>query len=496
MQATDAAAIRPLRITSVHAKDFKRVVSAEIMPGARTLIVLQGPNEAGKTSAIEAMIAALGGKRRSPEVPIRKGSEVATVEVELSDELAARYRIIRSWKGDDTWLHVYGINDDGSRAKISAGQTELDSLVSDVSFSPLAFANASDKKLQVRMLCRAIGRPDLIDTAEQKKAAICEQRRLVNQEASTLKSRLESELIDPAPGQDLHEVTADGVNARLKAAEDQNKARRDAWQNLENLKASHTKGVAAIAELDRQIKELQDKRAAYAGKLQQIAASIESGELAFLGMPAEVSTTEITSQLQQIAADNARCAKQRAHREALAKLNTLGAQINEFNRQLEAIDTHVETTITASDLGKAVPGLSFKDGSLMHNGVPFTQASGMRRLELSALIGMAANPRLRIMTIDEGDQLDDESLARLKELAAGRDFQLWMTAIRAGDANDADTWVVPVRDGRADAKIPQERKPSPALVNTAGSGWTSTAPTAAPVTAPAAASPAFDFDDL
>ena len=497
MQATEQAAKRPLRITSVQAKDFKRVVSAEIMPGLRTLIVLQGPNEAGKTSAIEAVIAALGGKRRSPEVPIRKGQEFASVEVELSDEIAARYRIVRSWKGDDTWLSVYTIGDDGSRSKVSAGQTELDSLVSDVSFSPLAFANASDRKLQMRMLCHAIGRPDLIDAAEQKKAAISEQRRQVNQEASTLKARLESELTDPAPGQDLREVTAEGVKARLDAAERQNHARQSADIQLEALRTSHTKGVNAIAELDRQIKELQEKRAAYAGKLQTIEAEITKLDLSIRAMPPEVSTAELTSQLQQIAADNARCEKQKAHRAGLAKLNTLGAQINEFNRQLEAIDGQVETTITASDLGKAVPGLSFKDGALLHNGVPFAQASGMRRLELSALIGMAANPRLRIMTIDEGDQLDDESLKRLKELAASRGFQLWMTAIRAGDANDPDTWVVPVRDGKADAKIPQESKPAiaatptPAPVSTQP-GWTSVAPAAAP----AAASPAFDFDDI
>jgi hypothetical protein len=73
----------------------------------------------------------------------------------------------------------------------------------------------------------------------------------------------------------------------------------------------------------------------------------------------------------------------------------------------------------------------------------------MRRLEVSCLVGMAASPSLRVLCVDEGDQLDDASIARLIELAQARDYAVWMTAIRAGDPNNPETHVVDIAAGKA-----------------------------------------------
>ena len=129
-----------LRVTRLEARDFKRIEALDVSPGRKSLIILRGPNEAGKTSAIDSLIATIGGKGRSPEVPVRRGAEDAAVTVELSDALRPRYQVTRSWTTEGrTWLTVKTVNDDGTTAKLTAGQTLLDSLVSDVSFDPLAF---------------------------------------------------------------------------------------------------------------------------------------------------------------------------------------------------------------------------------------------------------------------------------------------------------------------------------------------------------------------
>jgi hypothetical protein len=71
----------------------------------------------------------------------------------------------------------------------------------------------------------------------------------------------------------------------------------------------------------------------------------------------------------------------------------------------------------------------------------------MRRLELSCLIGMAANPTLRVMTIDEGDQLDDAAIARLQEIATANDYQVWLTGIRVPGQTTDTLFVADLADG-------------------------------------------------
>ncbi|HSW46488.1 MAG TPA: hypothetical protein VLM89_13050, partial [Phycisphaerae bacterium] len=159
---------------------------------------------------------------------------------------------------------------------------------------------------------------------------------------------------------------------------------------------------------------------------------------------------DISAELARIQAHNEQARRQAAHHARRAERDAAEAQARALTVQLAALDDEVEATLTASEIGRSVPGLSFAAGDLLHEGIPFSQASGMRRLELSALIGMAANPRLRIMCIDEGDQLDDAAMARLRDLAKARDYQVWMTAIRAGDEHDADTCLIRINNGTAE----------------------------------------------
>lgn len=439
--ATPAPTAAPLRVTRLVETNHKRISSLDISPGQRTLVILQGPNEAGKTSALEGLVVALGGKRKASEVPIRSGAEDCIIEATIGDAQGARYHIVRSFKGDRTFLSVYAIDAEGNRSKVSAGQTLLDALVSDITFNPLAFATA-DRPLQVRMLCSAIGQPELLAQAKARKDALAEDRRRVSGQIDALKARLNSaELADPAPGQPLHEVTPEGVKARLDAIEAANKTRRDQVTLVHGIDAQIASAAATIAELERKLAEWR-KHA------EHLAATRAAEQARLDAMPPETSTAELTAQLAQVDDGNRKARQQKARLAAIAQRDALQQQADALTAKLAEVDASVEQAIAASDLGRAVPGLSFRDGELYHNNLPWSQASGMRKLELSTLIGMAANPQLRIMTIDEADRLDDASLARLRELAAERQFQLWLTGVRLGDETDDDTYLARIVDGR------------------------------------------------
>ena len=58
-----------------------------------------------------------------------------------------------------------------------------------------------------------------------------------------------------------------------------------------------------------------------------------------------------------------------------------------------------------------VEGLGFGAGIVTFNGLPFDQASTAEQLRVSVAIAMAANPKLRVLRIKHGNDLDADNLA-------------------------------------------------------------------------------------
>ncbi|NLE57647.1 MAG: AAA family ATPase [Planctomycetes bacterium] len=437
-----------LRVTRLEARDFKRIEALDVSPGRKSLIILRGPNEAGKTSAIDSLIATIGGKGRSPEVPVRRGAEDAAVTVELSDALRPRYQVTRSWTTEGrTWLTVKTVNDDGTTAKLTAGQTLLDSLVSDVSFDPLAFAKA-DRKEQVRLLYAAVGKLADYEAAQLRRKGLYDKRTEVNGRGR----RAEAELAacpDPCPGQTLQPVSDAELAKQLADAQAHNNKRDDLLRratqrrNDAQLKRNDAAEIAAkIAELQADLARAQKEAVELDVLAGVLLADLEK-------LPPAVDTAAITAHVQQVRQANARAEQQAAHRAKRQAAEQARHGSAGLTAQIEAVDRDLDRMLETSGIGQAVPGLAVRNGEVQHNGLPLSQASGMRRLETSCLVGMAASPSLRVLCVDEGDQLDDASIARLIELAQARDYAVWMTAIRAGDPSNPETHVVDIAAGKA-----------------------------------------------
>jgi DNA repair ATPase RecN len=151
-----------------------------------------------------------------PERPIRTGQDAAVVELTLSENLAPRYRVLRSWRanGDEaeTRLTVYAL-DAEHKATIQSPQTVLDRLIGDLAFDPLAFVRA-DAREQVRLLLKAAGLEQQYAAAQRDRKAAYDQRTAVN---AQLKQAEATMPVDPAPGETIEERT--DADLRRLAAE-------------------------------------------------------------------------------------------------------------------------------------------------------------------------------------------------------------------------------------------------------------------------------------
>src|SRR4029077_4178854 len=90
-----------------------------------------------------------------------------------------------------------------------------------------------------------------------------------------------------------------------------------------------------------------------------------------------------------------------------------------------------------------VDGLQFDTaGGITLNGIPFEQCSSAEQLRVSVAIGIALNPKLKVLLIRDGSLLDDKSLLQVMAMAKEADAQVWIE--RVGE--DEQTSVV-IEDG-------------------------------------------------
>lgn len=462
---------QPLRITHLIERGFKRIESIEIQPGSKTLILLHGPNENGKTSAIDGIIAALGGKSRSPEAPVRRGHEYGSVEIMLGNDAGPKYRAVRSFAPDgSSTLRLFDASNPDRPAKLNAGQTLLDSLIADISFDPLAFIRA-DAKQQIAMLMSAAGMREQFEELQRQRAGIMDARKDVNRAVEQKRAQLATLPHYPSA---TSRIDAAAVSARVTEAEAHND-RVDVLEQesasllaqAERIKTAHQVAAAAatqkIADMEREIQRLRAEVESSAEKARLSLAEIKQQHAAVKESLAAIggkrTIAEVSAELERIRAVNAQVDANEAREAVRLAMEAEQAKADKFTAELAKIDAESVSLLEQSTIGQCVPGLSVRDGGIWHNDVPLSQASGMRKLELSALIGMASNNQLRIMCIDEADKLDDESLARLVALAKERGYQLWATAVRVSGADD-DVMVLPIRNGAvAGAGAPAAMEP-------------------------------------
>ena len=76
-----------------------------------------------------------------------------------------------------------------------------------------------------------------------------------------------------------------------------------------------------------------------------------------------------------------------------------------------------------------VAGLTFGADEILLGGVPFEQASSAEQLRTSVAIAMAANPKLRVIRVQDGSLLDEEAMRILAEMAAEADYQVWIERV-------------------------------------------------------------------
>ncbi len=399
-----------LRVVELRADNFMRLSAITIRPDG-SVIVISGKNGAGKSSALNAIAVAIGGKKAAPAEPIRKGQDKAEINLDLG-----RYKIRRTFQRDadtgETRSALYLEQSDGSRPR--SPQAMLDDLMGELAFDPLDFLRkpAKDRFDTLKLLVPEV---DFDGIARQRQAAY-DKRTEVGRDAKREKMAAEAIPLENVPDEapDL-----DALVARLRSAGDANA----------QLETRRARRAAMQTEIDDAL-DRAEKLHAEANGLEAKAAEQQAKLDGAEALPAPVNTADIESAIASARTVAAAVAQQKTRSAHLHAARNHEQTIVALTNSIDRMDNEKRTAIEAA---KMPAGLAFGEGDqILLAGVQFDQASAAEQLRASTAVAMNLNPRLRVILIRDGSLLDTDSMKLLAQLAADNGFQVFVERV-AGD---------------------------------------------------------------
>lgn len=409
-----------LKIVSLQASNIKKLTAIEITPQGN-MVVLKGENGAGKSSVLDAIWYVLTGKRAFPERPIRDGASKAECTVKLGNppNVTLTARLTISATGASLTLK------DASGASKASPQGILDGLVGNLAFDPLAFSRMDAKK-QLETVKTLVGLDFTAQDAE--KQSLYDQRTLVNRDFASAKNRLAAiPAVEDAPEA---EVSVVELSEQLRAKEETNRQNEIKRKALVDLRANHGKLVQAKADA-LAAQELAKKK--FLDAETAVNDSVQLGQTQKKAVDGLVD--EDVAPLKERIANSETLNKK--FRDSVSRktleleVSNHGKKSEELTAAITVIDKFKEAKVSKSKF--PLPEISFGDNSVLLNKLPFSQASTGEQLRASVAIGMALNPKLRVIFIRDGSLLDAKNLSVISKMAEENKYQVWLETVTSTD---------------------------------------------------------------
>ncbi len=196
--------------------------------------------------------------------------------------------------------------------------------------------------------------------------------------------------------------------------------------------------VKRIAELQKELDQTN------ADLLKKEAAAEEFREAAKVAAAKRLPTDDLEKRIAEAASTNSKISDNKEYDEAERRLAALRKESEDYTKQMRQIDEDI-----ADALAKAkfpVEGMSITDSEVVLNGLPFSQASRRQRIMASVDVGIALNPKLRLLVSQDGSDLDLETLEVLEQKLKDSDFQMLVEFVTRGKS-DEDLCAVVMTDG-------------------------------------------------
>ena len=398
------------RIISLEEENIKRIRAAYIAPTGN-VVEITGDNDQGKSSVLDAIKFAFGGKGAVEPDPVHLGETKGKIIVDCG---AFKVTKIFKRREDGTTGETLKVEfADGRTA--SSPQTLINTVYNELTFDPLEFVNMKPGEQfdAAKVLVPGIDF-DAIEEADQEDR---EARKIQNRMAG--EKRGAADLIKVVAG--AASLDEDDLARQLEAALLHNSGLNEVVAEAGRIRQRVSSARDRVEQLTNELaaaKEMLDVAEKLAANLKPAGEFIDTNAIR-----ADLELARAGRQAKVDAARKAELNREAAEHEKKAE---------ELTKAIESRERRKREVITKAKL--PVPGMSFENGMVMLDGVPLEQASMSKKIRLSVAVAAAMNPSLRVVLVKDASLLDKKSWALLAEIADEMDLQIWCETVSSDRA--------------------------------------------------------------
>ena len=410
-------ATEDVRLLSLEAENFHRLKIARVRfdeEAGFVPITSGGENGEGKTSLLLAFCALVGGDGAIRPDVIHEGADGGWVRGEFSNGV----RIERRFTGD-TPKGRLDVTLPGD-TKPKKPQSYINEWLGEHTLDPMAVFQMSPKRLREVLLSLGTD-PELpakLDAINAEREQIVKERKPWNSQ------KQRAERMKRPVGERPEPVDVSGEMARLAELQAQERVRGDAFRatvkKREEVHDNYIKEMDAIREVERLQAELDaatQKRDALLVDGDQLKEEVGRllEEAQALPDPSE-QIEAVTQRISEADSVTEALAPWREYDQAQVDVREAKEQIKPLNERLADLDVEEADLLAGS--GIPVKGIGFaEDGTPLLNGKSLDVASGRERMEMALDMGFAANNRLKIILLDEANDLSLSAMKAVNERA-------------------------------------------------------------------------------
>lgn len=397
--------------------------TATIRPDGPGLIVLAGPNRAGKSSYLKGIeeLFIPGGIKGTPQ-PLNDGRSTGEAATEAYLEAVTDTARLRKTFREGKPTKFEAFQSDGKKHNLTGPQWVAEATGGQV-FNTRQFITLDDRA-QRQALLKRIELPFDLDALDANIDTTFKTRTGVNGEVKKLEGQLAG--CDQAdPTLPSEEQSAAGIARELEQVNAHNAQQMPLYNAA---LAANTAREAAVAAVERLRRELAEAitAAETAGRTADFALETYN---AFV----PTDPAPLRAQLDGVDDLNRRIRGQAQRATVAAALTAERARAVELTAKLAAFDERKKAALAAAVF--PVEGLGVDENGITFDGQPFkTQVNSAKQVGISFALATSEQPDLRLVFIEDGDMLDDDGVAEIERVAVERGFYVLMERGRDNSA--------------------------------------------------------------
>lgn len=405
-----------MKIIKLKSRNILRLDAVEIEPDG-SVVIVGGNNEQGKTSVLDSIVLAMGGRAAKHTRPLKDGADRGEIEIELDD-----FIVRRTYTQKGTSLKV--MTKDGG-ATYSSPQKMLDALVGQLTFDPLAWKDMDTRK-QVEVLKEMVGLDFSVMNAKRKE--LYDERTLVNSMLKNQRANLETyEEFADAPDEFVDSKSLTEEMTRRINRNNSNRHERNKLIQMEEER------VRLEEEEKRRLENLEEAKAKLELANQKRAKHVEEmrNQVELVNALEEQDVEEVKKRMKEADEVNKRVFNKKKGLEVAEEVKKLKRKSEELTSHIKDYDWEKELQLKQAEF--PIAGLAFDESEVLYKNVPFSQCSSAEKLRVSVAMGLAMNPKLKVLLIRDGSLLDESNLKIISEMVADKDAQIWIERVGKGE---------------------------------------------------------------